>query len=311
MTDQVQYLALGGDPDHYGLLPTQALDLWRSIEKYRNTQWKDPTRRDELMRIGGCLDKLSASLLQINRLRAHHDHLLEMARSPVQPGAHSFALRGLSALADFEGLLLQGRAALDRLTWFLTSSYYPANKTRSFRKLRKALSNAGKGDDARPLLAILGIAEPWFNDVLATLDSPESLRDLVGHKHAIAEGIETCFAVTYLSLNTALAFDCEVRLPGLPTMPLLRSACHAAQHLSFTVLNSLAVVTSTPTLPAEAFQSTWALRTVVRSDFLVDEPDDSPKTENTLSVVQRLTPDGLEMSTRNYRPAIREHVITL
>jgi len=219
----------------------------------------------------------------------------------------------LSALADFEGLLLQGRAALDRLTWFLTSSYYPANKTQSFRKLRNALSNfAEKRDDARQLLAILDIVEPWFNDVLATLDAPESLRDLVGHKHAIAEGIETCFAVTYLSPNAALAFDCEVRLPEVATAtPLLRAACDAAPHLSFTVLNSLAAVTGFPILTAEAFQPTWALRTVVRSDFLVDEADGAPKTENTLSVGRRITPDGFDVITGNYRPAIREHVLAL
>ena len=59
MTDQVHYLAVGGDPDHYGLLRPQALDLWRAIEQHRTTHWKDVTRRDDLMRIGGCLDKLS------------------------------------------------------------------------------------------------------------------------------------------------------------------------------------------------------------------------------------------------------------
>jgi hypothetical protein len=155
--------------------------------------------------------------------------------------------------------------------------------------------------------------DPWLNALLAKLDAPESLRDLVGHKHAIAEGIETCFAVTYVRPGAALAFDCEVRLPRITTpTPLLRSARDAGQYLSFAVLNSLAVVTAIPTLPAAAFESTWVLRTVVLSDFLMDEPEGAPKTENTaLWIVRRMTPDGFEVSRRNYRSAIREHIFEL
>ena len=308
MTKQIQYVALGCDPDHYALLPPEAVDLWQEIEKHRSTHWKDVARRDDLMRIGGCLDKLAGALLQISRLRAHHDHLLETARLLADQGV-PFAIRGLPALVDFEGLLLQGRSALDRLTWFLTGSY--PSKTSSFRKLKNILSEfTGKRHDARELVAIVEVVEPWFNVLLAKLDAPESLRDLVGHKHAIAEGIETCFAVTYTAPRQVLAFDCEVRLPRIAAnTPLLQSARDAAQYLSFTVLNSLAVSIGIRTLPATAFNPTWLLRTVVLSDFLIHEPDGSPLTENALLVVRRMTPDGFDTSTRNYRPAIREHVV--
>ena len=309
MTEQGGYLAVGGDPDHYGLLSPQAVDLWRAIEKYRTTEWKNVARRDHLLRIGGCLDKLAGALLQVSRLRTHHDQLLEAARLMAGQGS-LFALQGLSALTDFEGLLLQGRAALDRLTWFLTTSFYPS-KTSSFRRLRNIISPfEEKRNDAREMVAILDVVEPWFDVVFAQLDAPESVRDLVGHKAAITEGIETCFAVTYTAPHSALALDCEVRLPRIAAKtPLLRSARDAAQHLSFTVLNSLAVSIGIPTLPATAFEPTWILRTVVLSEFIMEEPDGSPLTENALHVVRRMTPDGFDISSRNYRPAIRDHII--
>jgi hypothetical protein len=139
---RVQYVALGGGPEHHDLLPLDGVAHWKSIAEVLAKNWTDAGQQARIGRMSGCLDKLSAALLQANRLHKHHDRVVRMAAANrALPAGASFAIRGIEILADFEGLLLQGRAALDRLAWFLAAELGSQNT--SFRKLRKVSRKAG------------------------------------------------------------------------------------------------------------------------------------------------------------------------
>jgi hypothetical protein len=115
MANQVSIIAVGGTVDHYDLLGTTPVEQWSRIQKYLSAEWKtgDQTR---LSAMSGCLEKLSTSLLQVNRIRGFHQELINTALQNLGKNVAYAALRGDIACADFESLLLQGRAALDRLT---------------------------------------------------------------------------------------------------------------------------------------------------------------------------------------------------
>ena len=137
---QIGYLAVGGDTPQFGLLGDSPTRQWSRLKKSLSALWRTASEEEKarLIRISGCLDKLRTSLLQCHRLRQHHDQLFEDAAQQLPPGSAAYS--GDIACADFEGLLLQGRAALDRLTWFVTSEFGNPPSS-SFRKLRNVLAN--------------------------------------------------------------------------------------------------------------------------------------------------------------------------
>lgn len=228
-----------------------------------------------------------------------------MLSGPDQAAAY----QGSDACADFEALLLQGRASLDRLTWFLGDVY--KNPCKSFRRIRNVLSDfAGKDEDARELLALVNAANSWFDGTFGKLDTPQSLRDLVAHHHALVEGTRTCFSIARVSPDRSLAIDCEVQLPGLSTsLPVLRTAHTSVMYLSYLILNGVSIFLDSTRLPLEKYESTWHLQTVVLSDYAKQEPPGSPLGPNWVSCVSRMTPDGFQVATFNVDPAIFKHAV--
>jgi hypothetical protein len=220
-----------------------------------------------------------------------------------------YSFRGEEAVADFENLLLQGRSALDRLTWFMTE--LTGNKSSNFRKLRSILRSPGnRVPHAKELVEILDESHNWFDSVFAKIESPEALRDLVGHKHALLEGMRNCFSVAFITPTQAVLFDCEIQLPGdAEPRVIMRVSRESGQYLSFAILNSLSVIAGLPRLPLNEFEPTWENKTVALADFAINEPDGSPLTENSLTLAKRTTPTGFQMVTRNFDPSIRSHAI--
>ena len=119
-------LAWTDGPDHYGLLSDAPISQWTEIEAALRMLWKtgEPDSQNIAVSLSGCLQKLGSSLLQGARLRQHRDGLLALGKRLLSiAGAEMEVRRGDEALGDFEGQLLQGRATLDRLTWFLASRF--------------------------------------------------------------------------------------------------------------------------------------------------------------------------------------------
>jgi hypothetical protein len=302
---QLHYLAIGGAPPHFDLLTDSVVQKWKDLENFVSSHWTEGTDKDRerLRRVSACLEKLGTTLLQADRLRRHHSDLLNAAQQFSGGGAGHAAFKGATACSDFESLLLQGRAALDRLTWFIAGEF--GQTCSSFRKLRNILVNFEKKDAAaRQIIEIIDVSATWIDGLLATIETDQSLRDFVAHKGAIIERVSNCFGITFLAQNRALVLDCE-----LMPFPVFRTTTEAVQHLSHLILNSLAVATSNQPLEFETYACQWRNQTVVFSEFVLDEPGKSPLTEHALTVVRRMTPVGFESSTRNVDPKIYEYAI--
>jgi hypothetical protein len=311
--NEVHYLAVGGGVAHYALLPDPVVKQWAAIEEALRQLWKTGDRQSKVsaVSLSGCLEKLSSGLLQGHRMRNHHDTLLCHAKALKTSPAGMAALRGAEACADFEGLLLQARAALDRLAWLVTSRF--KNPSQSFRKIGTVLSAfEQKDDDAGRLLSIIHTADSWFDGTFGKLEEARSLRDLVAHHHSLMEGIRTCFAISRVSQSAALLVDCEVSLPGQPRpVPVLGTAHQSVKWLSYLVLNCAAVIARTSTLDPDGFEPLWHNRTVPLSKYVLVEPQGSPLGPHTLHTVRTMTLDGFVFGTDNVDPRIFEHAVEL
>lgn len=306
MTEQINYLVTGGGVDHFGLLPGPSVQLWDVLNKWLTKTWQaeDAQTRERLRRINGCLDKLSASLLQVHRLRQFHDKLVSMAR--YVPNGATTAYRGAEACADFEALILQGRSALDRLTWYTSAEF--RQSCSSFRRLEAVLENCSKSDArASAICKIIREADTRVTAIFAAVDDPLALRDLIGHKHSVLEGIATSFTLAAVPTNRVVAIDCTIDLPGLASpVALLQTTRAAAQTLPFIVLNTLAAMTGQSILPTESFEPTWTNKTVVFSEFETKEALGQPLGPHVMRVLGTFSPAGFDILTRNVSPSIYE-----
>ena len=270
------YFAMAEGVSHYNLLPDVAVTQWSAINQALNQAWRlgEPTLQSKAVSLSGCLEKLGSSLLQAHRLRNHHDILIRQITKFKDADGSLMAWRGAEACADFEGLLLQGRATLDRLTWFIATQF--KNRSQSFKKIAAILSNFAANDgEARCLLSIIKAAHGWFDGTFGNLEGSKSLRDLVAHNHALTEGIRTCFGITRVSQNSALVIDCEVSLPNQSTpLAILATTHESVKYLSYLVLNSAATMMKVPQLHLEAYYPLWHNRTVALSKYVLTEPGD-------------------------------------
>jgi hypothetical protein len=83
---------------------------------------------------------------------------------------------------DFESLLLQGRAALDRLTNFI--SRHSGDHTDRFSRLREIVQNS-KRDEKTDAILELSDNSKWFEGTLMKDNLGENLRRFVAHKQSI------------------------------------------------------------------------------------------------------------------------------
>ncbi len=307
MTEQ-QYIAVGGGVPHHALLPDQAVRQWRDLQDALRLSWQSSGEdtRKQVVSLDGCLEKLSASLLQAHRLRNHHDTLLCQAKALKSTPASLAAMRGAETCADFEALLLQGRATLDRLAWHVTSHF--KNQSQSFRSMSNVLNNfASKSDEDRRLHEIVREANDWFDGTFGQLEESRSLRDLVAHYHSVTEGVRTCFGINRLNVNTILLLDCEVKLPGIrKSIPVLHTSHESVKWLSYLILNCAAIFMKVETLGVESYEPLWHNRTVVLSDFVSSDPPGSPLGPHTLYSIRAMTLDGFVHAVDNVDPSIYE-----
>lgn len=121
------------------MLSQSALSQYESISHYLSCKWdENPALHSQLWEWNGCLEKLATSILQIDRLSNRQNRLLAQAiDNIVKVNVNDVVFLASEVSLDFESLLLQGRAALGRLTNFISGHY--GNYTDRFSKLREVL----------------------------------------------------------------------------------------------------------------------------------------------------------------------------
>jgi hypothetical protein len=102
----------------------------------------------------GCLEKLETSIFQIEILSTHQNQLLALAiDATVNQNTSDAVFLASEVSSDFESLLLQNRAALDRLTNFISRQY--GNYADQFSRLQNILQNSKKDDKTDSILKMI------------------------------------------------------------------------------------------------------------------------------------------------------------
>jgi hypothetical protein len=101
------------------------LKQYETISQYLCRKWdEDSALHPQRWEWNGCLEKLATAILQIERLSNHQNHLLTQAiNNIIGRNASDAVFLASEVSSDFESLLLHGRAALDRLTNFISRHY--------------------------------------------------------------------------------------------------------------------------------------------------------------------------------------------
>jgi len=297
---QIGYLALGSKSNStYDMLSDRSEALFSELSHHMTSSWPDAGSKGKkrLRSISGCFDKLSAFLMQAHRMRKYHSSLVDLASKFNQFGdvklqsPLSLSKLGREECADFEGLLLQARATLDRLTWFIADQL--KQSCSSFSNIENVLSSSS--DPRAPqILKIVRKAE-YLKLSLVGPGNPDPLRDFVAHKGSASEIMNRCFSIYYFGQNRVLISDCEVG-DAQGSMPVLKTSHKLCIDLPYVVLNSLAVACDLKTVSRKWFSPRWQLVSVVFSDFVT-----SQDTGFQLQVTKRMTPSGFEAATQNVK----------
>jgi len=230
----------------------------------------------ELLEIQACLERFDAFLFQSARLREYLD-LERFFSFPIPIGApdiptvstlrdlpagSSMAIAAADACTDFESLLFQGRALLDRFA-LCVSRHHGADADR-FSRLEKRLAKYAQCDRrAKRLSEILKPA----GDLVGPLTDPDdkrSLRSLLAHRSSFEEGTRVLFWVTHVAAGRFLVFDCEVH--GYPVFTTFREIFKL---VSFILVNGLLIYTcDDEPLSLPQFEPDWKVPFVKLSDYV-------------------------------------------
>jgi hypothetical protein len=262
-SERINGLAIGYTAPYLeSMLSPTALEQYESISQYLSRKWdEDPALHSQLWEWNGCLEKLATSILQIERLSNRQNQLFTQAIDNIINGnVIDVVFLASEVSSDFESLLLQGRAALDRLTNFISRHY--GNYTDRFSKLREVLQNSKRDEKTDAILKILDNTK-WFEGTLMKDNLGENLRSFVAHKQSISEGLETYFQVHRLSQDQVLLYDMQSQ-----GVPFFKTAYEMGKNLSFVILNILALFTTRKIFCLDLYNPNWKNRSVLISRFV-------------------------------------------
>jgi len=139
-------LAARSAREDYGTLSDRPFELLERLRGMLGAEYSkvDESRQRLLLDAAGCLDRLKAFCLQVRRV-ADHAQALTRSRLPDQPDGstpepgHMILLAADEACFDFESLLFHARAALDRVTLFISRRH--GQSSDRFSKLQRTLRN--------------------------------------------------------------------------------------------------------------------------------------------------------------------------
>jgi hypothetical protein len=175
------------------------IEQCKSLDGSSPLHWtSEEDRRHKIAQIEGCLDKFVTSIFQIDRMITHQNSELTNPLNlvPVPGLFRADSIR--ETCSDFEALLLQSSAALDRLTWFISSQ--SKQYSSHFSSLRNILNNFKKKDPRAEGVLYLLAKAAWLNSIFID-QGKKSLRNTIAHYESIREGVDNCFGIYHRTSN--------------------------------------------------------------------------------------------------------------
>jgi hypothetical protein len=204
------------------------------------------------------------------------------------------------ACTDFECLLFQARALLDRFA--LCIDRHHGGEQDRFSRLGKRLVKYADADRRAGRLSnilkqAVGLAGP-----LTDPTGERSLRSLLAHRSSFSEGTRVLFWVMRLKDGRFLVFDCEVH-----HYSVFATFREIFKLVPFVVANGLLIYTGhDKQLSLSQFEPTWKVPFVRLSDYISES-----ETGDLVPVGVRFIPNGIRTKSVYLGRSIFDRAITL
>lgn len=262
-------------------------------------QEEDNTQKQLMISSYGCIERLTAFLLQSKRLAQHAQEIYK--QSSPRPGEMLAFIRN-EVLFDFESLIFHARALLDRLTFYLAKQFYNQDCSR-LNKLRNVLDNFKQKDPrVQQALSIVDESLPHFSGLLIdTEDNVKSLRSGLIHKSTTWETTTCVFTFHSLPDGRAIRFDYEIQ-----QYPLIGSAWLLSKYVPFFALNILGIYMGAEyLLPLKECEPIWENR-LSHFSYYLDPTSSGPR----FSIV-KMNPSGADIITKLLKPSVLKPADTI
>jgi len=292
------YMAQGKERPDFGALRPKAFDLFLKIQTSvsQNLIQVSESQRGYLNDIFSCTQRLSSFLYHSNRFTFHIKSL-----NSIAPPKNQLIYSAIDeACIDFESLLFLGRAALDRLAYFVASRVYEQKNADKFSNLQNVLQNFIEKDDrAENADAIISKSNPAFEGLITDSAETQALRSALIHRRSIGEVTTYGFTVHGLPDGRLLFFDCEIG-----NKPLIGSAEYLFKHVNFVSLNLLSIYGDFDAqVNINDCSPLWDHNIVHYSSY-IDSSNSGPK----FSII-RAHPDGFRILTNHLRAEVLDHSV--
>jgi hypothetical protein len=230
-------------PTRFSCLSPDAHGLQMGLYALVGQRPKDAAEKKLNATALGCLERLSACLLQVERLATEVDRIQE--RCPRQTG-EMIGVRAPEVLFDFEALLFHARSALDLVTFFILRGVYGQQCDRFSKIANVAADFEAKDPRAKCLQEVINRISSPLNGILVDSDRGRCLRSQLIHRSSVGELSRVGFTLHCIENGKRLALDTV-----LSGYALLNTADLVGSHVAYFVLNALSICVGDGTQIAE------------------------------------------------------------
>lgn len=300
MNEKINFEAIGEDYPPYfpEVLNNTVIQQYVSIKKFLSTRWNSANEEKiRLLKIISCLNKFTTSIFQIYRLVKHHNHFLTRA-AMIRNSELQMCFAADEACSDFESFLLQSRAALDVLTYFVTSQF--KNPNTKFSKLEPILENFQSYSCARKIRSFLDESK-WVKGIFVNDEQQMSLRSRVAHIESVNQIMNGCYGIYFFTPRKVLISDIQ-----FSNYALFKTALEATKYIPFLILNTLALFSTKEVNPMENYNQNWENFAISLPDFYTDDPKGI-----SLTVIESMLPAGFRTTENKFSNLIYSKLLQI
>ncbi len=286
--------AHAGDKSDFGVLREKAFCHFSELQSMISSKHQHGDEKIQKLMVGaqGCYERFEAFLVQSQRLANHSISVLKQ-KAP-EPGS-MVAFRDTLAVYDFEALLFNSRALLDRISFFIAKQIYNQDCDKP-NKLKNVLENfIQKDSKARQAIEIIDEAMPVFIGlVIDSENGQKSLRSHLIHKSTSGENTTCAFTIHSAPNDQVIRFDHEIN-----GFPLIGSAWLISKYIIYFSINLLGIYLEIDfVLPIDECTPRWDNNLKCFSRF-IDETNIGPP----FSMI-KMNPSGVNIFKRHLRPEV-------
>lgn len=229
-------------PTRFSYLSPDAHRLQMSLYAASGQRPKDATEEKSRAAALGCLERLSACLLQVEHLATEAAKIQEQC--PQEMG-QMLGVRAPEVLFDFEALLFHARSALDLVTFLVCRGVYGQQCDRFSKLANVAADFAPKDARAERLQSMVERVYTPLSGILVDQPTGRCLRSTLIHRSTVGELSQMGFTLHCPATGKRLALDTV-----LSDYALFNTTGLVGSHVAFFVLNALSIYVGDSTLLA-------------------------------------------------------------